>query len=60
MGHMRRLRLPDGIDDDHPEDGIEPVGLMPNLHVIPGLWTPIRGYDQLIKFSTGWGIRSRL
>ena len=45
LGHAPRLALPDGIGDEHPGDNVEPVGLMPDLHVIPGLWTPIRGYD---------------
>lgn len=48
LGHLPRLGLPDGIGDNHPGDGIEPVGLMPDLHVIPGLWTPIKGYDKLV------------
>ncbi|HEX5493518.1 MAG TPA: hypothetical protein VFX70_02955 [Mycobacteriales bacterium] len=42
------LRLPDGIGDDHPGDGVEPDGLMPDLHVLPGLWTPVKGYDRLL------------
>lgn len=40
--------LPEGIGDGHPDDGVEPVGLMPDVHVLPGIWTPIRGYDVLI------------
>ncbi|MGV9450896.1 esterase/lipase family protein [Streptomyces sp. NPDC003635] len=42
------LRLPEGIGDDHPGDGVEPVDLMPDLHVIPGIWTPVKGYDTLL------------
>lgn len=41
--------LPDGIGDDEPDDGVEPVGLMPDLHVLPGLWTPIKGYDVTMQ-----------
>ena len=40
--------LPDGIGDESPQDGIEPVALMPDVHVLPGIWTPIRGYDVLV------------
>ena len=41
--------LPEGIGDEHPGDGVEPVALMPDVHVLPGIWTPIRGYDVLVK-----------
>jgi pimeloyl-ACP methyl ester carboxylesterase len=44
-----RKALPEGIGDDHPGDGVEPVALMPDVHVLPGIWTPIRGYDVLVK-----------
>ena len=43
-----RHALPDGIGDDHPGDGVEPVSLMPDVHVLPGIWTPVRGYDVLV------------
>jgi pimeloyl-ACP methyl ester carboxylesterase len=55
LGHAPRLALPDGIGDEPSEDGVEPVGLMPDLHVIPGLWTPIRGYNQLLKLLNRLG-----
>ena len=45
---VRRLELPAGIGDDHPHDGVEPAGLMPDLHVLPGIWTPVKGYDRLL------------
>ena len=41
--------LPEGIGDGHPDDGVEPVALMPDVHVLPGIWTPIRGYDVLVS-----------
>ncbi|MGW5241261.1 esterase/lipase family protein [Monashia sp. NPDC004114] len=41
--------LPDGIGDENPGDGVEPVALMPDVHVLPGIWTPIRGYDVLVN-----------
>lgn len=40
--------LPAGVGDDHPDDGVEPVALMPDVHAIPGIWTPIKGYDVLV------------
>lgn len=45
---LRRLELPAGIGDEHPNDGVEPAGLMPDLHVLPSIWTPVKGYDQLL------------
>jgi pimeloyl-ACP methyl ester carboxylesterase len=44
---IKDFALPAGIGDEHPGDGVEPVGLMGDVHVIPGLWTPIRAYDTL-------------
>lgn len=44
-----QLTLPDGIGDDHPGDGVTPVALMPDLHVVPGLWTAHIGYDVLLE-----------
>ena len=41
--------LPEGIGDAHPEDRVEPVGLMPDVHAIPGIWTPLKGYDVLVN-----------
>ncbi|SDF31569.1 Lecithin:cholesterol acyltransferase [Lentzea fradiae] len=46
---LHRLKLPAGIGDEHPGDGIEPVALMADLHVIPGIWTPLKGYDRLTR-----------
>jgi pimeloyl-ACP methyl ester carboxylesterase len=45
---VRHLRLPDGLGDEHPGDGVEPVELMPDLHLLPGIWTPVKGYDRLL------------
>jgi pimeloyl-ACP methyl ester carboxylesterase len=49
--------LPEGIGDAAPEDGVEPVALMPDVHVLPGIWTPIRGYDVLVNDLEGLGYR---
>jgi pimeloyl-ACP methyl ester carboxylesterase len=54
---IQRLQLPGGIGDEHPRDGVEPVGLMPDLHVLPGIWTPVKGYDVLLKRLRSLGYR---
>lgn len=45
---IRTLQLPAGIGDDAPEDGVEAAALMSHLHFLPGLWTPIHGYNKLV------------
>jgi hypothetical protein len=45
---LKQLQLPEGVGDDHPGDGVEPGTLMPDLHAIPGIWTPVTGYDELV------------
>ena len=47
--------LPEGIGDAHPGDGVEPVGLMPDVHAIPGIWTPLKGYDVLVNHLRSLG-----
>jgi hypothetical protein len=54
---IRRLRLPYGIGDDHPRDGVEPAGVMPDLHLLPGIWTPVKGYDVLLRRLRSLGYR---
>ena len=54
---VRNLELPAGIGDDHPLDGVEPVGLMPDLHVLPGIWTAVKGYDVLMDRLRSLGYR---
>jgi Lecithin:cholesterol acyltransferase len=54
---VRRLQLPYGIGDDHPRDGVEPAGLMPDLHLLPGIWTAVKGYDVLLKRLRSLGYR---
>jgi hypothetical protein len=49
-GSVRRLELPAELGDEHPGDGVEAVGLMPGLHVIPGVWSPITGYARLVDW----------
>ena len=47
---IKKLELPRGIGDEHPSDGVEPVGLMPDLHVLPGVWTANIGYGALLRW----------
>jgi pimeloyl-ACP methyl ester carboxylesterase len=54
---IQRLQLPGGIGDQHPHDGVESAGLMPDLHVLPGIWTPVKGYDVLLKRLRSLGYR---
>ena len=54
---VRRLELPAGIGDEHPCDGVEPASLMPDLHVLPGIWTPVKGYDRLLARLRSLGYR---
>ncbi|WP_454836961.1 esterase/lipase family protein [Rhodococcus qingshengii] len=42
------LRVPEGLGDEHPGDGVTPTGLMGNIHVVPGLWSPVQGYGVLV------------
>jgi pimeloyl-ACP methyl ester carboxylesterase len=45
---VRQLRLPDGIGDEHPADGVTAGALLPDLHVIPGIWAISVGYSRLV------------
>ena len=53
---VKPLRLPEGFGDTLPEkegegepkDGVRATKLIPDLHVIPGLWSPIKGYNGLV------------
>ncbi|CCK30628.1 hypothetical protein BN159_6249 [Streptomyces davaonensis JCM 4913] len=57
---VKDLRLPVDIGDDHPGDGIRPVGVMPDLHVIPGIWHPVDGYSSLLHWlEQNFTLRSR-
>ncbi|MEI2617884.1 MAG: hypothetical protein V9F06_09665 [Thermomicrobiales bacterium] len=42
---LQELRLPAGSDGLDPQDGITPKRLMPDVHIIPGLWK-IDGYRK--------------
>ncbi|MEU4195777.1 hypothetical protein AB0E69_28005 [Kribbella sp. NPDC026611] len=47
---VRSLTLPPDIGDAPPGDGVRAVRLMPGLHVIPGVWSPVAGYSRTIDF----------
>lgn len=47
---VKDLRLPEGIGDNDPKDGVTATGVMNDVHVIPGLWTPVRGYTGLVTW----------
>lgn len=47
---VKSLQLPDGVGDDHPVDGVEAAGLMPDLRLPFGIWTFDLGYDALLGF----------
>jgi len=47
---IKSLKLPKEWGDDHPKDGVEPVALMPDLHVLPGIWSANIGYGVLLDW----------
>jgi pimeloyl-ACP methyl ester carboxylesterase len=47
---IKEMALPQGIGDNHPGDGVEPIALMPDLHLLPGIWSVNLGYDGLLDF----------
>jgi hypothetical protein len=47
---LKALQLPEGIGDDHPGDGVTAPALMPDMHVVPGIWTVTIGYNRLHKW----------
>jgi pimeloyl-ACP methyl ester carboxylesterase len=53
-GNIRSLTLPEDVGEGDPKDGIQPTGLMPDIHVVPGLWSVNLGYSRLV----GWLIKT--
>ena len=49
---IQSLTLPTDLGDDHPGDGVEPLALMPDLHLLPGLWSANIGYSRLLDWLT--------
>ncbi len=54
---IQSLTLPSGVGDEHPEDGVEPVSLLPDMHVLPGIWTINIGYGALLDWLRSQGLR---
>src|SRR4051812_4646652 len=54
---VKRLELPGGVGDGPAPDGVTPAGLMNDVHAVPGIWTPIRGYDPLLDRLRALGYR---
>jgi pimeloyl-ACP methyl ester carboxylesterase len=46
----KRLQLPQGIGDESAPDGVVATALMPDIHVIPGVWSVSIGYEHM----TNW------
>ena len=47
---VRTLELPADLGDGPAPDGVTATGLLPTFHVIPGVWTPVQGYSELLRF----------
>lgn len=47
---IKRLELPDGIGDEPAPDGVVAGSLMPDIHVIPGIWSVSIGYEAMIRW----------
>ena len=54
----KRLVLDACVGDGPAPDGVAPTGLWPSLHAIPGVWTLVRGYSELVGFlgATRFGL----
>ncbi len=44
IGHS----LPQGKGEGEPNDGVQATALIGGLHVIPGVWSPVKGYAELV------------
>ncbi|EWT00199.1 hypothetical protein N865_17525 [Intrasporangium oryzae NRRL B-24470] len=49
--------IPEGCGDEPPGDRVEAVELMPDVHAIPGVWTPVKGYTPLVEHLEQLGYR---
>ena len=47
---IKRLALPEGIGDSPAPDGVFAKALLPDIHVIPGLWSVSVGYEAIISW----------
>ena len=46
----RRLQLPQGIGDAPAPDGVVATALLPDIHVIPGIWSVSIGYERMLAW----------
>lgn len=51
--NIQHLALPQGIRDEEPDDCVSATRLLPDLHMLPGLWT-IDGYGKLVAALKSW------
>ncbi|MDN0194696.1 hypothetical protein [Streptomyces sp. S.PNR 29] len=49
-GSVKALTLPAGLLDGHPGDGVRPVGVMRDVHGLPGLSPIVEGYTDLLDW----------
>ncbi|MHA6759362.1 esterase/lipase family protein [Streptacidiphilus sp. PAMC 29251] len=49
-GSARQLRLPQDLGDGHPGDGVEAVGLVRDVHGLPGMGPLVNGYSDLVDW----------
>lgn len=54
---MTGLQLPSGIGDEHPRDGVEPVGLLQDARALPGLAIVVNGYNRVLDRLRSLGYR---
>jgi pimeloyl-ACP methyl ester carboxylesterase len=47
---IKSLQLTEDVGDGKPNDGVEPVGLIYDLHVIPGTSKGITGYTSIVNW----------
>ncbi|MEU9566069.1 hypothetical protein AB0D16_29295 [Streptomyces sp. NPDC048161] len=47
---VKGLTLPPDLGDEHPGDGVRPLGPMRDLHGLPGIGTLVDGYDGLLEW----------
>lgn len=47
---IKRLKLPDGIGDSKAPDGVVATALLPDIHVIPGIWSVSVGYENMLQW----------
>ncbi len=49
-GSIKALALPEGLGDEHPDDGVQPGTLLPDIHLLPGVWSAHIGYGALLDW----------